>query len=386
VSARPLVLLAACAMSVCGCDFFAPVVSTFPAPGHTEGMCDAPPGCDQLDVLPPAVPLTAALAEDGCAGRERTSRLVRVTDDTSIDAEQLACVDLTIEVDAVDDGVRTVTLRGLALESAHVRIHSEEQVVALRIELLRVDQSELRIEGPIATTFDEVDTVGSRILLEAPTPTLAPQLSFEAGALRDVEILGPRAALRTRSTFVQGAAIQVGSLVMDRGQFVQVSIEADLIEMLDSDLRLADVRVNRLVAATGMLQSVHLARCGSVSLSQLSLVRSFVERCDEPLDLRDVAIEYSAVLADVGGRGGAIRHSAFGGARAALERGEITDSSLCGTTSVDVGTLTCVRCDPGAPPDICGRVSVAEPFCPGLCASVCSLSGAPALPPEVCAP
>lgn len=184
---------------------------------------------------------------------------------------------------------------------------------------------------------------------------------------------------------MRGAIFSVGSLVMERGRMQEVLVHTELMEMLDAELHLAVLDVGRLVAATGLLEQVHISRCGQVALSQLALTTSFVAACEEPLDVRDVAIEWSIVRADVVGRGGGIRHSAFGGARVALHNGEISSSALCGTASVDVSSVDCVRCEPSAPPDVCGSVSAAEEFCPGLCASTCSTTGEPSLPPEACA-
>jgi hypothetical protein len=376
------------AAGVLGCDFLAPVVTTFPGTGLEPPPCDPPPGCEALDMPPPAVESLADIfrPDDVCGVGGRQLRTLRVSDDMSIDVDDLLCVDLDVEVVGGGASARILTLRGDALSRARIHVHSAGLATELHADILRVDASELSLDGPIAVTFDGVQTIASRILLEAVSPLEPAQILIAGGGLADVEIGGARGSVRLEGTYVRRAIFDVRSLVIAGGRLDEVAIDAELLEMLDADLSSAEVRVGRLIAATGLMNQVHIARCGEVTLSQLSLSRSFVARCDAPLDVRDVGFEHSTVAADVIGRGGGIRHSVFGGERAELDNGEIIDSALCGTASIDVSAISCVRCEPSAPPDVCAVVAGPEPHCPGLCASTCMEAGEPTLDPELCAP
>ena len=374
--------------SAVGCDFLAPVVTTFPGTSTFDDPCDLPPACDALGAPPPPVESLASILtpDDVCGPGGRQLRAIHLSDDLSIDVDELFCVDLDVEIDGGGPGARVLTLRGDALTRARIHVHSAGLLTEIHVEADHIDASELSLDGPIAATFDDVQTVASRIVLEADGPLAPSQLVVEGGALSDVTIVGARAAVRLQTAYVRRATFAVDSLVIERGRVAEVAIDVRLLEMLDAELRMADVRVDRLVAATGLLHTVHIARCREITLSQLVLTRSFVARCDEPIDVRDVAIDLSTVAADVVGRGGGIRHSVFGGLRAEIMLGEITDSALCGTEAVDVSALACIRCDPGAPPDLCAVVSPHEAFCPGLCASTCMLTGVPPLTAEQCVP
>jgi hypothetical protein len=383
-----LVVLASVVLVVSGCDFLAPVVTTFPASSRFAGTCDEPPTCDGLAHPPPPIASLASLLgpDDACGAGGRQARSLIVTEDTFVQAEDLLCADLTIEIEGAGEGVRVLTLGGDALTRARVHVHSAAMLVELQVDVRIVEATELSVDGPITITLGEVQTVASRILLESAAPLAPAQLQLDLGSLNDVAIAGPRGVVRLQSAYGHRATFAVDSLVLERGRLEEVSIDARLLEMIDAELRAADVAVDRLVAASGLFHTVHLSRCGSVSLSDLSFVRSFIARCDEPLDVRYVAIEECGVLADVAGRGGGIRGSAFGGAHVTLDTGDITNSAICGTRSIDVSAIDCVRCDPGAPPDVCAVAAADETFCPGLCGSVCSISGEPTLPPEVCSP
>lgn len=384
MNARALLFVMLATTSL-GCDVLAPVVGTLASDVEVAATCDAPT-CDAMDAPPPPPTHLAELRgpDDACAAGREPKRLT-VTADAVIDADQLGCIDLEVEVVGEGTGLRVLTLAGRALVAARLHVHSASLPVELRVAVPRVDQSELGVDGPIDVLLTDVSTVASRIVLDGAAPLAAPRLVLDGGALNDVEILGEHGVVRLEHAQVRGAVVAVDSLVMDRGNVQESDLGAELIEMLDANLSASDLDVTHLVAASGVLRNVHVTRCGEITLSQLAVVSSYLAACDAPVDVRDVSIQSSVVLGDVVGTGGRLRDTVFGGARLSLAGGEVFSSALCGTQSVDVERIVCISCGSSAPADMCGAVSGPPELCPGLCASTCSTTGHPTLGGDACA-
>ena len=370
-----------------GCGLFAPVVGALPNDVSGEVVCEAAPTCDALFVPPVRPAHLAALRgpDDACGTAGRAPEVLSVTADTVIDADMLGCIDLTVEVVGEGSTPCVLTVEGEALGFARLHVRSARLPVELHLEVARVEQSEISVEGPVDVFLDDVDTVASRIVLESLAPLAAPSLSLDGGLMTDVEIRGARAEVHVENTQVRRVIAQVHAIVLDRARVQESGIQADVVEMLAAELTGSDLDVTHLVAAAGTLGTTHITRCSEVTLSQLTVVGSFIAACDSPIDARDVGFESTVIAGDVVGLRGSLRHSVFGGARLALPDGEVFASAFCGTTSVDAGEVVCVRCGSRAPADMCGTVSASAELCPGLCASTCSASGEPTMPAEECA-
>jgi hypothetical protein len=378
----PLALLA---LALLGCNVAAPVVGVRPPEAGDGGLCDAP-SCALLEAVPPPPAHLAELrGPDGVCPSGRVPKSMTIDEDAAIDARTLECVELTVEVLGAGPTVRVVTVEGPALTRAALHVRSAHAPVELHLEVARIERSEVATDGPIDVLARDVTTEGARFVLEAEAPLAAPRLFVEGGVWTDLEVLGPRGLVRLEDTDVRGAILAVASIVLDRGHLGEASLEAEIIDMLAANVTSADIDATDLVAASGSLDAVHVTRCGQVTLSDLAIVSSYVAACDAPLDVRGVRFGSSVVLGDIVGIGGQLRDTVFGGAHLSLAGGEVFSSALCGTQSVAVERVTCVRCGSSAPADMCGVVSGPPELCPGLCASTCSASGEPTLPVEACA-
>lgn len=380
-----LLALALLALALLGCNVAAPVVGVRPPEAGDGGLCDAP-SCALLDAVPPPpAHLAGVRGPDGVCPSGRVPKSMTIAEDAAIDARTLECVELTVEVLGAGPTVRVVTVEGPALTRAALHVRSASVPVELHLEVARIERSEIATDGPIDVIASEVTTDASRFVLESEAPLAAPRLFVEGGAWTDLEVLGARGLVRLEDADVRGAILAVASIVLDRGHLGEAALEAEIIDMLDADVTSADIDATDLVAASGSLDAVHVTRCGQVTLSDLAIVSSYVAACDAPLDVRGVRFGSSVVLGDIVGIGGQLRDTVFGGAHLSLAGGEVFSSALCGTQTVAVERITCVRCGSSAPADMCGVVSGPPELCPGLCASTCSASGEPTLPVEACA-
>lgn len=383
MTVRAIVLVLA-ALGALGCNVAAPIVGTRPPSAEEGAICEAP-SCDVLDAAPPPALLAELRGPDAACPDGRLEKSLLVEEDSTVDAQTLDCVHLVVEVVGEGSTTRVLTVQGDALARAGVEVRSAGLPVELRLAVGRIDRSEILVSGAVEVIANDTIADASRFVLESTAPLAAPQLSFAGGAMTDVEIMGPRAMVRLDDVHVRGAIAAVSAIVLDRGLVDQADLQADSIEMLAADVTSSDLDVEALVAASGTLQSVHVRRCAEITLSDLALVSSYVVACDAPLDVRGVSFSHDVLLGDVVGTGGTMRDTVFGGARLALAGAEVFSSAFCGTEQVAVRRITCVSCGSAAPADMCGIVSGAEAFCPGLCTSTCAATGEPTLPREACA-
>jgi hypothetical protein len=374
----------AAALAVAGCDFLAPVVTTFPEPAPPpEEVCEPPPACDALaqTPLPPVTASSLDGPDDSCGTHGWTLDARTIDASTEIDAASLDCLELAIDV-APGAGAIEIAITGDVLARARIGIRSA-RAVALRLETSAIDASEIAVDGPIDATFVRSAVRASRVRARSDAPLADPSILVDGGSIDGVAIDAPRAEVRLRETESSEVVAVARAIALERGRLHTADLRADLLELVDADLENVYVEVDRFVAAAGRLAATSIAACRSIAISQLSLVQSYVARCDEPLDVRRVTIAGSAILADIAGDA-SIRGSVLGGEVVDLESGSVRDSALCALSHIAADTIDCIRCEPDAPPDVCGEIPDQELFCPGLCRSVCGETDLPAQTPDLC--
>lgn len=382
---RAALLLAALALAAAGCEVLAPVVGEHPLPGTGETpTCDPSVTCARLTEPPPDTldETTLAAPDDACRDNW-TSEALTMREDLTLDADALPCVDLVVTAlpsAEPDDGrLRTLTLAGAALRTARVRLTSSATLVRLRVAAGDITDTTLRADGAVRLDLQGARAERVEIVLGGSEPIDPPELLVVGGSLGNVRITGLRSAVRLQDVRVGYSAITARAITLERGRVADALLGAELVELLDVDVTSTRFDAERMIVSGGRVARSHVARCGSLTLAATQVLSSFVAACSEPADLETASIGGSVLAGDLRGSHPLLTRSVLGGGSVHVVDGILSDVALCGTSTLRAASLTCGRCEPSAPSEVCLDYFERVTECPGLCRATC----ADGLPPRL---
>ena len=389
---RPLLVL----LLLTGCELVDPVIGSSGG-GIGELTCTEVAECALLERLPEVVEETdVELPVPSCA-QGMSTRVLEIDADTTLEAADLVCVSLHVDVlagqdEGEDEGdplgqdeppLVTLHVRGGHLASTSLSVRTTARAVALVIDASRIDDTELLADGPVALSLRDVYVHRTRLALHAPAIIAPPRVLVERGMLDQVSVELPQGELRLHGTDTDHVVVDAAALVVETGFVNHAIVRAGVVDALGADVVRSRIEARHFVAAGGYFQAVHVAECGSVMLHTVSVRSSLFAACEQPLRLEESGVYYSAFTGDLIASSSRIVRSALGGSRVDSDS-EIVGSALCGVEHLTALSAACVRCEPDAPPDVCADVSGDLDLCPGLCASTCERFDRPTLEPERC--
>lgn len=357
---------------IAGCDAVEPWVAERPPPGppFERIPCEATAECALFDELTSGDPAAGEVSHpDPRCADGLVEHTLAVSGDTRIDAASLACLELAVEVEE-GEGPLVLALEGDTLSGAHVRVRSALRPVDVQLDLRRVQDVTIEGEGPVSLASTGVDLERTRIEVRASRVVATPVLRIDGGAHQDVAIALPNGALRLVGAEIARGRIEVEQLASQNASLAAATVRAEIADLIGVELVDATLDVAELSAGGGRWQGVEVARCDGLFLSRVEMSASRLAACEGAAVLDEVEAERSAFRGDVQGNLGYFVQSAFAGETVEL-RSRIHRSALCGVARIVARELLCVRCEPRAPPEVCGLVDGDTALCPDICRATC---------------
>lgn len=374
---RAAALLACLALCIGGCDLLAPVVGEHPVVGTGEPMaCDPAVTCARLEEAPPETldESTLAAPDETCADGW-TRQTLTMREDLALDAEALRCVDLDVTAlpsAGPDDGaLRTLTIEGRALSVARVRLTSNGSLVRLAVHAASITDTTLRADGAVRMDLTNTNAQRVEIVLGGSEPIDPPELLVRGGSLGNVRVSGLRSPVRLQDARIGHSVLAARAITLERGQMADALLSAELIELLDVMVSATRFGSERMIVSGGRIDASYVERCGSLTLAAAQVLRSTIAACTEAADLETASIGGSILFGDLRGSDALLARSVLGGASVHVDEGILSDVALCGTETLRASSLSCGRCAPRAPGEVCLDYFERVTDCPGLCASSC---------------
>lgn len=383
--------LAALVMGACGCEVLAPVVGSIPQRNGLGGDgCDPQVRCALLDEAPPATFDAAQLLPPAAhCPSGRTRRSMTVSDAISIDTSALTCVELLVTVAPGPVGEvasPVLTLRGDGLASSIVRIASVERLASVVLTAGSIADSEIHLDGAVRLAVTGSALSRATIELTGTEPIDAPEVVFTDASLVEVHVTGSRSPVRLRDSAMERSAIDTRSIAIERGTVDACALDGELIELLDARVSMTRLASDRLIVTGGAVSASHVARCGSVTLAATEIQHSRFVTCTEPIEVQRASLGQSLFSGSIVGASSNLDGCVVAGERLDVALGILSNVAFCGTTELHASSLTCARCEPGAPAETCVESLHSTHACPGLCTATCSEGPSPSdLDPMLCA-
>lgn len=284
---------------------------------------------------------------------------------------ELRCLDIEIEVPGATSSFE-LDLRNITLMGTRIRIASESRGRVLVGTTGTFSASEFEIHGP-------VDIIAERAVVWAARVSLLPSEGHAPAGLlfgllsqfNQLEVLG-EGTVALRRSLLEAAHIEAEVLRTELSPWRVAFVRADSVEIFDADLWQAHVESGHFIAAAGVISFSEFAACDEIILAAVTVNRTRLGPTSVPILLSAAMLMNSYVEADLSGDGRIVQ-SGLLGQRIDLDGGAIANSALCGVDflGLTTGDVACIRCDEGAPADICAFAH-REPLCPGYETAACS--------------
>lgn len=370
VSSWALVLLA-------GCEVLGPVVGTRDG-GMPDAVCLDRGRCDEPVPAPPTAPPRERLALPtvDCDDPE----IVHVTESAALEVDVGACIEVHVDGAGAQEVRLTV---GDALR-AHLTVIAERKTT---LEVRVLEASMLRVTGEVDVVLEHALTSAIVQLSLAPSGAV-PTLIAHTATWSDVLLDAPDASVILRSVELSRVDVVAERFTAERGSLLDVVLRATSVELLSTSLSGAHLDVGHLASTGSRWDGCVIARCDGGWLLGDTLDESDLAASSAPLELEDTVVEETlfrgeihatntlmtggSIGGDVVARNLRLVLTVLRGARVEDVGGVLTSVSLCGTTDVLAGVLSCPHCEP-APMEACidQGVDPAAVGCPGLCDSWC---------------
>jgi hypothetical protein len=284
---------------------------------------------------------------------------------------ELRCIEIAIEVPETSSSFE-LDLRAATLEGVRISIHSEVPGRVLLGTVGAVSASEFVLRGPLDIVADRAVVWGARIEM-LPSRSLAPAGSLMAleTQFRQLEVAGSGSVAMRRSSLNE-ALVHANVLRSELCPWATTTVVASSVEVFEANLWQVHVETEHFIAAAGAIRFSEFVECNEIILAAVTVNQTRFGLTDVPILLSSAMILNSYVEADLTGSARVVQ-SALLSHSIDFEGGAIANSSLCGVDilAIAVGDATCLRCDAGAPADVCVSEHE-EPLCPGFETASCS--------------
>jgi hypothetical protein len=284
---------------------------------------------------------------------------------------ELRCLEIAIEVPETASSFE-LDLRESTLDGVRISIHSEVPGRVLLGTVGTVSASEWVMHGPIDIVADRAVVWGARMEM-LPSRGLAPAGSLMAieTQFNQLEVVSTGSVAMRRSS-LREAKIRANVLRSELCPWSNTLVIASSVEVFEANLWQVQVEAEHFIAAAGTIAFSELVDCGEIILASVTINQTRFGITEVPVLLSAAMILNSYVEADLSGSARVVQ-SALLSHSIDLEGGAIANSSLCGVDilAITVGDATCLRCDAGAPADVCVSEHE-EPLCPGFETATCS--------------
>ena len=364
-----------------------PVVGPLPEPIGNPGemTCSEISACDRYLPeepelwSPPSDPLAAAgcpelvryaLRGDAALDPNAILEALLVPPRSGEGPLELRCVELSIEV---PDTARSFEfdLRSVTLEGVHVEIVSEARGRVLLGTEGTISQADFSIHGPIEMIAERAVLWGARVSLEPGRHT--PAGSLLANETQFVRLnMGGEGTFAMRRSALRGAQVRASVFRSELSSWANVFVSAATVEVFEADVFQAHVESGHFIAAAGAIRYSEFFECGEIILAAVNVSQTRIADTEVPVLLSASMILNSYVQADLRGSARIVQCALLSDS-IDLEGGTVANSALCGVDELAIaaGDAVCVRCDAGAPADLCVSVH-REALCPGFESATCS--------------